>query len=99
MEHTTTYELIDRAILALAGALMLLGVVVLGVVEILAGQPYGAAPLTNDAGDVIAQPLIDPTIRTGLFIAGLAVLGLWGLYRMTVPLTEDEAAPTEMAAD
>ena len=36
--------------MALGGGLMTLGIVVLGIVELLAGKPYGAAPLTNEAG-------------------------------------------------
>ena len=90
-QHTDT---IDRLAMGLSAALMLLGVVVLGVVEILAGPPYGAAPMTNDAGDVIATPLVDPNLRTGLFIAGLLVLFLWGLYRMASPRVSGERAGT-----
>ncbi|WP_415380935.1 hypothetical protein [Halosimplex sp. TS25] len=88
MQHTTT-NAIDRAAMALGGGLILLGAVVLGIVEILAGQPYGAAPLTNDAGDIIATPLVDPNIRTGLVIAGLVVLLVWQLYRMTAAPDRD----------
>jgi hypothetical protein len=38
--------------------------------------------MTNDAGDVIATPMIDPTVRTGLVIAGLVVMLVWGVYKM-----------------
>nr|WP_226012516.1 hypothetical protein [Halomicrobium salinisoli] len=97
MEHNTT---VDRIAAGLGGGLVLLGVVVLGLVETLAGKPYGAAPLTNDAGEVIATPLIDPTLRTGLVLAGLAVLALYALYRIATPepATEDDA-PAEVVAD
>jgi hypothetical protein len=78
----TQYTIVDRAALALSGALMLLGIVVLGIVEILAGQPYGAAPLTNDAGEVVATPFVDPNIRVGLVVLGLVVLFAWSVYRM-----------------
>ncbi|AUV83616.1 hypothetical protein C2R22_19830 [Salinigranum rubrum] len=77
-------DTVDRLALGLAGATMLVGVVVLGIVEILAGQPYGAAPVTNEAGEVVATPAVDPVLRTGLVVAGLVVLFLWGLYRMTL---------------
>jgi hypothetical protein len=77
-------DTIDRLALGLGGALMLIGVVVLGIVEILAGQPYGAAPVTNDAGEVVATPAVDPALRTGLVVAGLVVLFLWGLYKMAL---------------
>lgn len=76
------YTIIDKAMLGLSGALTMLGVVVLGLVEIVAGKPYGAAPMTNEAGEVVASPAIDPTLRTGLVIAGLLVLFAWGVYRM-----------------
>jgi hypothetical protein len=68
---------------------MLIGIVLLGIVEILAGKPYGASPVTNDAGEIVATPMVDPALRTGLVIAGLVILGLWGLYRMAVTPTED----------
>ncbi|WP_225333711.1 hypothetical protein [Halomicrobium urmianum] len=97
MEHNAT---VDRIAAGLGSGLVLLGVVVLGLVETLAGKPYGAAPLTNDAGEVIATPLIDPTLRTGLVIAGLVVLGLYALYRIATPEpgTGDDAA-AEVVAD
>lgn len=83
------YNVIDKAALAASGALMLLGIVVLGVVEILDGPAYGAAPVTNDAGKVVATPMVDPNIRTGLVIAGLLVLLIWGLYRMAAARVEE----------
>lgn len=86
---------IDRAAMALSSALLLVGIVVLGVVEILDGVPYGAAPTTNDAGEVLAQPGVDPAIRTGLVLAGLAVLGLWGLYRVAVSVAGTERRTAE----
>jgi hypothetical protein len=98
MQHES--DTIDRLAMGLSGALILLGVVVLGVVEILAGPPYGAAPMTNDAGEIVATPMVDPAIRTGLVIAGLVVLLLWGLYKMALPkLTGDEAWKRTVAGD
>jgi hypothetical protein len=98
MEHTD-FDAIDRAATGLGLALMLLGTVVLGIVEILAGQPYGAAPVTNDAGEVVATPMVGPTIRTGLVILGLAILLLWGVYRMATPEGERAAERREVTAD
>jgi hypothetical protein len=98
---THTKSTIDRAAMAVSGGLILLGVVVLGLIETLAGQPYGAAPVTNDAGEVIAMPLIDPNLRTGLVILGLVVLLLWGLYKLATPMVEGdtETTPIESTAD
>jgi len=80
----------DKAAMALGGGLILLGIVGLGLVEMLAGAPYGAAPVLNEAGEVVATPMVDPTIRTGLVLAGLAVLALNGVYKA---VTADD--PTE----
>ncbi len=100
MNTTHDVDVIDKAAMGLSAALMLLGIVVLGLVETLAGEPYGAAPLTNEAGEVVASPAIDPNIRTGLVLAGLAVLLLWGLYRVATPRIEPEDTPTvEMPSD
>jgi hypothetical protein len=85
------YTVIDKALLGLSGALGFIGIVGLGIVEILAGEPYGAAPVTNDAGEVIATPAVDPVLRTGLVIAGLVVLLIWGLYRMSAPQVAGDA--------
>ena len=98
MQHTD-FDAIDRAATGLSIALMLLGIVVLGIVEVLAGPPYGAAPVTNDAGEVVATPMVDPTIRTGLVILGLAILLLWGVYRMATPEGERAAERREVTAD
>jgi len=94
MTHTKTT--IDKAAMAVSGGLMLLGVVVLGLIETLAGKPYGAAPMTNDAGEVVAMPLVDPNLRTGLVILGLVVLLLWGLYKLATPMVEGDAETTTM---
>ena len=86
-----TNDLIDKAALALSGGLMLLGIVGLGIVEILAGKPFGAAPMTNDAGEVVATPMVDPALRTGLVLLGLAVLAVYGAYRFADRIEEGEA--------
>ncbi len=99
----STYDTIDKAMLGISGALTLLGIVVLGIVEILAGKPYGASPVeqTNEAGEVVntIYPAVDPTIRTGLVIAGLLVLLVWGVYRMYAPTLEDETDTHGVRAD
>ncbi|MBX0321624.1 hypothetical protein EGH21_01140 [Halomicroarcula sp. F13] len=93
-------DIIDKAAMALSGGLMLLGIVGLGIVEILAGPPYGAAPVTNDAGEIVATPMVDPTLRTGLVVAGLVVLGLYAAYKLATPVEEvDTAKGHETMAD
>lgn len=97
---STDIDVIDRAAMYVSGGLMLLGIAVLGVVEILAGSPYGASPVTNDAGEVVATPAIDPNIRVGLVVLGLLVLALWGVYRIAQPaIAGERVRSTETAAD
>jgi hypothetical protein len=88
----TTYTTVDRIALTLSGVLATLGIVVSGLVETFTGKPYGATPLTNDAGEIVATPTVDPQLRTGLVIAGLVVFTLWGGYRL---LTARVADPRE----
>ncbi|WP_436909338.1 hypothetical protein [Halosimplex marinum] len=96
----TIITTVDRAAMALGAGLILLGVVGLGIVEILAGPPYGAAPVTNDAGEVVATPMVDANLRVLLVVAGLVVLLAWQLYRMAaVPGGADTAQRVEMTAD
>jgi len=92
-------DIIDTAARALSAGLMLFGIVVLGIVEILAGEPYSPVPITNEAGDVVAQPLISPEVRTGFVLAGIAVLGLYAAYRFVAPLPEDDDVRHETMAD
>lgn len=92
-------DIIDKAAMALSAGLMLLGVVGMGVLELLAGKPFSPAPLTNEAGDVIATPLFTPQLRTGLVLAGIAVLGLYAAYKIVTPLAEDAQTGHETVAD
>ncbi|MFB6073925.1 MAG: hypothetical protein ABEJ89_02810 [Haloarculaceae archaeon] len=99
-----TYNTIDKAAMALSGGLMLLGIVGLGILEVLAGQPYGAAPveITNDAGEVVntLYPLVGANIRTGLVIAGVLVMLVYAIYKLIAQDVEVEAVATnEQPAD
>ncbi len=92
-------DIIDTAARALSAGLMLFGIAVLGLVETLAGQPFAPVPMTNEAGDVVATPLIAPEIRTGFVLAGIAVLGLYAAYRFVAPLPDDRGTSHETMAD
>lgn len=82
--------MIDRAVMLVSTGLMLLGIVVLGLVETMAGEPYRAAPLTNEAGEVVATPLVDPNLRVGLVVLGLAIMAVYAAYRMVKPAADAE---------
>ncbi|MFC7097215.1 hypothetical protein [Halobaculum marinum] len=95
----TQLDITEKVGLAFGGLTVLVGIVGLGVVEMLAGKPFGAAPVTNDAGEVVATPTVDPAIRTGLVILGLVVLFGVGLYRMATTGTERTDVRREVTAD
>jgi len=82
-------DTIDKAAMYLSGGLLLLGVVVTGLIETLAGKPYSPAPMTNEAGEVIATPAIDPNIRTALVMAALLVMLLYAIYKLATPIEEE----------
>ncbi|EMA68999.1 hypothetical protein C461_05192 [Halorubrum aidingense JCM 13560] len=92
-------DIIDKAAMALSAGLMLLGIVGMGIIELLVGAPYSPVPITNEAGEVVATPLISPQIRTGVVLAGIAVLGLYAAYKIATPLAEDARAGHETVAD
>jgi len=92
-------DIIDKAAMALSAGLMLFGIVGMGLLEILVGAPYSPVPITNDAGDVVASPLFSPELRTGVVLAGLAVLGLYAAYKIATPLAEEAQAGHETVAD
>ncbi|ACM56625.1 hypothetical protein [Halorubrum lacusprofundi] len=92
-------DIIDKAAMALSAGLMLLGIVGMGILEVLVGAPYGPVPLTNEAGDVIATPLFSAQLRTGVVLAGIAVLGLYAAYKIVTPLAEDAQTGHETIAD
>ena len=92
-------DIIDKAAMALSAGLMLLGLVGMGIVEILVGPPYSPVPMTNEAGEVVATPLISPQVRTGVVLAGIAVLGLYAVYKIVTPLADGRGVSHKSMAD
>ncbi|MUW13435.1 hypothetical protein GJ633_01280 [Halorubrum sp. CBA1125] len=92
-------DIIDKAAMALSAGLLLLGIVGMGIVEILAGQPYSPVPVTNEAGEVVATPLVDPVVRTGVVLAGIAVLGIYAAYKLVAPFEAEATTGHETPAD
>jgi hypothetical protein len=92
---------IDKAVMIATGALMFAGIVLAGIVEILTGQPFSPVPMTNEAGEVIAQPAIDPQVRVGLVVLAILILALWSIYKVAWPALGLGEAPVDesMTAD
>lgn len=77
-------DTIDKAAMFLSTGLMFLGIVVLGFVETLTGQPH--YPIATEGGEVVAYGTFGPTLRTGLVIAGLVVLLAYAVYKLATPV-------------
>ncbi|MFB6128988.1 MAG: hypothetical protein ABEJ47_04415 [Halorhabdus sp.] len=77
--NTTSDEtLADQIAMALGGGLPVLGVIVLGLVEVLSGKPY--SPKFTKSGAVASGVTVDPTIRAGLIVLGMVVLLGFAIY-------------------
>jgi|GEM_PF-3073897 len=81
----------------LGGALIAVGVVVLGAVNTLTDNPH--TEVTNDAGAVTAEPLVPADVRAYLVAAGLVIWGLYGIYKLTRPAETTEQPSAALADD
>lgn len=88
-------DTIDKAAMFVSTGLMFVGIVVLGLIETFDGVPKGnpstAGPVTNEAGEVVATPGIDPNLRTAFVVAGLVVMLLYAVYKIATPTETGEA--------
>lgn len=79
--NTNTDEtLADQIAMAFGGGLLLLGVVVLGLVEVFSGTPYN--PIVD--GSVPAGVTIDPYWRALLITIGVVVLLGYAIYAFLI---------------
>jgi hypothetical protein len=85
-------DTIDKAAMFVSTGLMFVGIVVLGIVETVDGAPEGAPasaePITNEAGEVVATPGLDPNLRTVFVVAALVVMLLYAVYKLATPVEE-----------
>lgn len=68
----------DKVAAYVGGGLVLLGTVVIGFVEILAGSPH---PVSGD-GQIVHEALIPLELRSYIILVGLLVWGLYAIYRV-----------------
>ncbi|CCQ33281.1 hypothetical protein HLRTI_001852 [Halorhabdus tiamatea SARL4B] len=82
MSTTTNTDetLADQIAMALGGGLMILGVVILGLIEVFSGKPY--SPIAD--GSVAAGVTIDPYWRALLITIGGVILMLYAIYVVLV---------------
>lgn len=82
----------DRVAMLVGGGLVLLGTVVLGFLDLFVGNPY-PMPVTNDAGEIIANPTFSIEIRGTIIALGLAVFALYAVYKVFAAMTSPAAGP------
>lgn len=87
----------DRIAMVLGGGLILLGIVVMGLINELAGAPHlfvvddgtettqVVSPGIVDGGTVVATPVVSPEIRAYVIALGLLVLAVYAVYKLTSP--------------
>ena len=68
--------------MALGGGLILVGIAVLGVINVVSGAPH--LPVEEE-GVVVATPVVAPELRAAIVAAGLAVWFVYGLYTLASP--------------
>lgn len=68
----------DRIALYVGGGLIVLGTVVVGLLEIVAGSPH---PVDAE-GQIVHEALIPIELRSYIMIAGLVIWGLYAVYRV-----------------
>ena len=91
----TQLSTVDRYGMYLGGGLIILGVVVIGLLEMLLGSPH---PVTGE-GQIVHEALVPLAIRSYIIMAGLVVLGLTALYKLTSGETVEQTQETQQLAD
>lgn len=75
----TQLSTVDKFAMYVGGALVLLGVVGIGILEMLLGSPH---PVTGE-GQIVHEALIPVAIRSYIILAGFLVWGLAAIYKVT----------------
>jgi hypothetical protein len=83
----TELSIVDKIAMYVGGGLVVLGVVVIGIVEMAIGSTH---PVSGE-GQIVHEALVPIEIRSYIIIAGLVIWGLYAVYRVVVtrPSTVD----------
>ena len=87
----------DKIAMYLGGGLVVLGVVVLGLLEMF----LGATHPVDEEGQIIHEALIPLDVRAYIILLGLLVLGLYAVYKVvgTTPSADPATAADARSAD
>lgn len=68
----------DKVALYVGGGLLVIGVVVIGIIEMAIGAPH---PVSGE-GQIVHEALIPVIVRSYIILAGLLVWGLYAVYKV-----------------
>jgi membrane-bound ClpP family serine protease len=68
----------DKIAMYVGGGLIVLGVVVIGIIE----MALGASHPVSGEGQIVHEALVPIEIRSYIIIAGLAIWGLYAVYKV-----------------
>ena len=91
----TQLTTVDRYGMYIGGGLIVLGVVVIGLLEMLLGSPH---PVSGE-GQIVHEALVPLAIRSYIILAGLVVLGLTAIYNLTSGEPVEQTQETQQLAD
>lgn len=80
----------DRIAMYLGGGLVLLGVVGIGLLEMLLGAPH---PVSGE-GQIVHDALVPLVVRSYIILAGLLVWGLTAVYKFVEPTATEWTGET-----
>ncbi len=83
MTHLTT---VDKFGLVVGGGLVVLGVVVIGLLEMALGVPH---PVSGE-GQIVHETLVPITVRSGIILLGLLTWAGTAMFRVVRPGTPAE---------
>jgi cytochrome b561 len=68
----------DRIAMYVGGGLVLIGVVLIGLIEMVAGTTH---PVSGE-GQIVHEALVALHLRSYIILAGLLIMGLYAVYRV-----------------
>ena len=88
----TEFNTLDKVAMYGGGGLIVLGVVVIGLLEIIAGSPH---PVSGE-GQIVHEALVPLAVRSYIIILGLVIWAVYAIYKVlaTTPPTRPHRRST-----
>ena len=85
----------DKFGMYVGGGLVILGVVVIGLLEMLLGSPH---PVSGE-GQIVHEAIVPLAIRSYIILAGLVVWALTAIYKVVPGESKSQRQDTQQLAD